>query len=72
MQGITQYALERVNSVVQGQSISITKKIVDEIMRLPNTRITVPPNYKQDEVMELCIKLALKDTFVQKEGWKVV
>jgi len=55
MQNITQYALERVNSVVQGQSISITKNIVDEIMRLPNTRITVPPNYKQDEVMEMCI-----------------
>jgi hypothetical protein len=71
MQNITQYALERVNSVVQGQSISITKNIVDEIMRLPNTRITVPPNYKQDEVMEMCIQLALKDTFVQKEGWKV-
>ncbi len=70
LQGITQYTLERINWVVQRQSISITEKIIGEMIRLPNARITVPPNYKQDEVVEMCIRLAPKDVVVQKEGWK--
>jgi len=57
--------------VVQGQSISITKKTISEMMRLPNTKITTPPNYKQDEVTETCIRFAPKDTIMQKEGKKV-
>jgi hypothetical protein len=54
--------------VVQGQSISITEKTIGEMMRLPNTKITTPPNYKQDEVTKMCIRLAPKDTIMQKEG----
>jgi hypothetical protein len=54
--------------VVQGQSISIIEKTVNEMMCFPNARITAPPNYKQDEVEEMCIKLALKNTVVQNEG----
>jgi hypothetical protein len=40
------------------------------MIRLPNTKIMVPSNYKQDEVVEMCIRLTLKDVVVQKEGWK--
>jgi hypothetical protein len=68
MQGITKYTLERIDSVVQGQPISIIEKTFGEMMRLPKTKITVPPNYKQDEVVEMCIKLALKYVIMHKEG----
>jgi hypothetical protein len=54
--------------VVQGQSISITEKTINEMMCLLNAKITAPPNYKQDEVEKMCIKLALKKTVVQNEG----
>jgi hypothetical protein len=53
---------------VQGQPISIIEKTFGEMMRLPKTKITVPPNYKQDEVVEMCIKLALKYVIMHKEG----
>jgi hypothetical protein len=70
LQGIIQYTFERINWVVQGQSISITEKIIGEMICLPNARITIPPNYKQDEVAVMCIRLAPKAVVVQKEGWK--
>lgn len=39
-------------------------------MHLPNAKITIPPNYKQNEVMDMCVGLALKDIVVKKEGSK--
>jgi hypothetical protein len=54
--------------MVQRQLISLIEKTIDEMLRLPNNGITIPLNYKQDEVVDMCIKLALKDIVVQKEG----
>jgi hypothetical protein len=54
--------------VAQGQPISLTEKIVGEMLHIPNVGITIPPNYEQDEVIDICIRLALKDTIVQEEG----
>jgi hypothetical protein len=56
--------------MVQGQPISFIKKTVDEMLRLPNVEIIVPPNYQQDEVADMCIRVASKHAIVQKEGWK--
>jgi hypothetical protein len=42
------------------------------MLRLPNIGITIPWNYKQDEVADMCIRLSPKYAIVQKEGWKVV
>jgi hypothetical protein len=42
------------------------------MLGLPNIGITIPRNYKQDEVANMCIRLSPKDAIVRKEGWKVV
>jgi hypothetical protein len=47
--------------VVQGQPISFIEKTIGEMLCLPNAEITIPPNYKQDEVIDMCIELVLKD-----------
>jgi hypothetical protein len=62
--GIIWYTLERIDLVVQGQLISLIEKIVGEMLCLSNAIITIPPNYKQDEVTDMCIRLALKDIVV--------
>jgi len=55
---------------VQRQPISFIEKMINEMLHLPNVEIIVPPNHQQDEVMEMCIRLASKHAIVQKEGWK--
>lgn len=42
--------------MVYEQLISFIKKMVNGI--------TIPPNYKQDEITNMCIKLVLKDVIV--------
>jgi len=54
--------------MVQGQPISFIKKMVDEMLHLPNIEIIVPPNHQQDEVVDMCISLASKHAIVQKAG----
>jgi len=56
--------------MVQGQPISFIEKMANEMLHLPNIEIIVPPNHQQDEVVDMCIKLASKHVIVQKEGWK--
>jgi hypothetical protein len=68
LHGIIRYTPEKVDLMVQRQLISLIEKTIDEMLRLPNNGITIPLNYKQDEVVDMCIKLALKDIVVQKEG----
>jgi hypothetical protein len=54
--------------MVQGQPISLTEKTISEMLCLFNVGITIPLNYKQDEVADMCIRLAPKNIVVQKEG----
>jgi len=68
LHGIIQYTPQKIYSVVQGQPISLTEKIVDEMLHLPNVGITIRLNYKQDEIIDMCIRLTLKDAIVHKEG----
>ncbi len=69
--GITWYTPKRIDLVVQGQLISFIEKTICEMLHNLNAKITIPPNYKQDEVTNMCIRLVFKDAVVQKEGWKV-
>jgi hypothetical protein len=62
--GIIRYTFETIDLVVQGQLISLTEKIVGEMLCLPNAIITIPPNYKQDEITNMCIRLVPKDVVV--------
>jgi len=55
---------------VQGQPISFIEKKVDEMLHLPNVEIIIPPNHQQDEVVEICIRLASRHAIMQKEGWE--
>ncbi len=68
LHGIIRYTPQKIYSVVQGQPISLTEKIVSEMLHLPNVGITIRLNYKQDEIIDMCIRLTLKDAIVHKEG----
>jgi hypothetical protein len=46
--------------MVQGQSISLTENTIDEMLHLRNVGTTIPPNYKQDEIVDMCIRFASK------------
>jgi hypothetical protein len=59
---------KKIDSMVQGQPISLTEKTIGEMLCLFNVVITIPLNYKQDEVANMCIRLAPKNIVVQKEG----
>lgn len=52
----------RVGSV--GETNFLIEKIVREILHLSNTGLAIPPNLKQDEVAQMCVKLAPKDAIV--------
>jgi hypothetical protein len=50
--------------MVQGQSISLIEKTINEMQHLLNVGITIPLNYKQDEIVDMSIRFTPKDIIV--------
>lgn len=63
--------INAIKFVMHGVSIIIIENHVAKMLCLSQTGITKPPTMYSKKALNLCLRMALLNAFVQKEGWRV-